>query len=240
MTDIREKKLNQIRGLLSKTTERGCTLEEELSALATARAMIDAYAISDEELQLTKEERAILRAEPKGSSDPHKIKSHLAYAVAKFTDCECWRNNKEEGGGLVFCGLPSDCRYATWMLDHLTTFVQGELAKYLMGPANVKTGADRRRVIQGFVDGVTSSISKRLIKLCEPSAPTKNANSRALVVTKKALIQARLDELGIKLRSCNGSGRQHDADALNAGRAAGNGASFGRPVSGQAGALRLK
>jgi hypothetical protein len=237
MTDIREKKLTQIRGLLSKTTARGCTLEEELSALATARAMMDAYDISAEELQLTKEERAILRAEPKGSTDPHRIKSHLSYAIAKFTDCECWRNNKEEGGGLVFCGLPSDARYATWLL---AAFVQAELANYLMGAANVKTGMDRRRVIQGFVDGVTSTISKRLLELCEPSAPTKNANSRALVVAKKALIKARIKELGINLRSCSGSGRQQDASALNAGRAAGNGASFGRPISGQAGALRLK
>jgi hypothetical protein len=232
----REKLLNKIKALLSKTTENGCTQEEELTALAKARALRDAYEVSDAELQLTKEESAILREEPPGTEDPHRIKSNLYYAVGKFTDCQAWRNHKSKGGGLVFCGLPADARFATWLLDHLASFVQAELANHLMGC--VATGLPRRRVINGFVDGITSSISNRLIDLCKP-APTATANSRALVVAKQQVIKSRMEELGIKLCWGGGSSRQHDSSALNAGRSAGDRASFGRPVSGRAGALRI-
>jgi hypothetical protein len=70
MDDNREKLLVKIRALLSKTTENGCTEKEELSALAKARAMMDAYEVTAEDLQLTKEEAAILREEPPGTEDP--------------------------------------------------------------------------------------------------------------------------------------------------------------------------
>jgi hypothetical protein len=236
MDDNREKMLDKIRALLSKTVERGCSEMEELSALAKARALMDAFEVTEADLKLTKEQAAILREEPEGTKDPHGIKSNLSHAVGEFTDCTIWRNSKNKGGGLIACGLPADARFATWLLDHLTSFVQSELANHLM--RCVATGMPRRRVINGFVFGVTERISDRLLDLCKP-APTVTANSRALVVVKQQLIKARLDELGIKLRSCGGSGRQTDSSSLNAGRSAGDRASFGRPVSGQAGALRI-
>jgi hypothetical protein len=231
MTDNRENMLDKIRALLSKTTENGCTEEEELAALAKARALMDAYEVTEEDLQLTKDQAAILREEPPGTEDPHGIKFNLCHVVGEFTDCRAWRKHRSKGGGLVFCGLPADARFATWLLDHLTRFVQAELANHLMG--NVATGMPRRRAINGFVIGITERISERLIELCKP-APAATANSRALVVAKQQVIKSRMDELEIKLRSCGGSEKQHDTSSLKAGRSAGNRASFGRPVSGRA------
>ena len=43
--------IEKIKALLSKTTENGCTEEEELSALAKARAWIDTHEISSDELR---------------------------------------------------------------------------------------------------------------------------------------------------------------------------------------------
>jgi hypothetical protein len=236
MDDNREKMLDKIRALLSKTTENGCTEEEELAALAKVRALMDAYEVTEKDLQLTKDQAAILREEPPGTKDPHGIKFGLSDAVGEFTDCQAWRNHRSKGGGLVFCGLPADARFATWLLDHLTNFVQAELANYLMG--NVAIGMPRRRAINGFVIGITERISDRLIKLSKP-APAATTNSRALVVAKDQAIKSRMDKLGIKLRSRSGSEKQHDTSSLKAGRSAGDRASFGRPVSGRAGALRI-
>jgi hypothetical protein len=136
----------------------------------------------------------------------------------------------------VFLGLASDVQFATWLLDHLTSFVLVELTKHLMG--DVAIDVQRRRVINGFVDGITWRISDRLRELCKPPA-TASANSRALVVTKQGMIKAKMKELDIHLRTCSGSGRQHDAGSFAAGRSAGDRASFGRPVSGRAGTLRI-
>src|SRR6266542_4046586 len=106
MTTQREGLLEKIRGLLAKTLDNGCTESEAMAALDKARAMMDAYAVSESELNLTKEEKAILRREPPGTKDPHRIKWRLTYAVARFCGCRGWR----EKGAQVFCGLPSDAQ----------------------------------------------------------------------------------------------------------------------------------
>jgi hypothetical protein len=231
MTDNREKMLDKIRALLSKTTENGCTEGEYLAALAKARALMDAYEITEADLQLTKEEGVVLR---KGTgTDPHHIKWSMSRAVSEFCDCKAWR---DRDGKLVFLGLASDTQFAAWLLDHLAGFVLTELADHLMG--DIAIGMPRRKVVNGFVDGVTWRISERLRELCKPPAAA-SANCRALVVIKQTLIKAKLDELGIKFRTCSGSSRQHDEGSFAAGRSAGDRASFGRPVTGRAATLRI-
>jgi len=130
MTTQREALLDKIRALLARTVENGCTESETLAALAKARAMMDAYAVGDDELNLTKEEKAILRHEPPGSKDPHRIKKLLAESVATFCDCTVWRD-LSRGGILVFCGLRPDAQFATWLLDTLAAFVQNEIVNHL-------------------------------------------------------------------------------------------------------------
>jgi hypothetical protein len=233
MTENREGMLNKIRALLSKTTENGCTQEEELAALAKARALMDAYEVTEADLQLVKEEGVIMLKEGHGAKDPHNIRFALSGAVGEFCDCEAWRDRERK---LVFLGLASDVQFATWLLDHLTSFVLTELTKHLM--SDVAVGAQRRQVINGFVDGITWRISERLRELCKPPA-TASANSRALVVTKQGMIKDKMKELNIRLRSCGGSSRQHDEGSFAAGRSAGDRASFGRPISGRAGTLRI-
>jgi len=230
----RESLLDKIRALLSKTTENGCTEAEALAALDKARAMMDAYEVTEADLQLTKAEAAVLRSEPAGSRDPHNIKWYLCSAVADFCDCKAWR---ARNGGLVFCGLQSDAQFATWLLDSLAGFVQAELTRHLMG--NLAPKGERRFVINGFVVGCTGRISTRLAELTARSKVVASSNSRALVITKTAAIKATMDKAGIKLRSSRSSSVRLDGNSYRAGQSAGDRASFGRPVSGAAGTLRL-
>jgi hypothetical protein len=234
MTTGREGLLRQIRGLLAKTVEHGCTEEEALSALSNARAKMDAYAVTESELNLTKEEKAVLRREPPDSKDPHRIKRLLATAVARFCGCQGWR----EGQIIAFCGLRSDAQFATWLLDTLTAFVQSELAAHLMD-SDISDRRDRREAIKGFVIGITERISERLNQLCVQSAAAAKSNGTALVVVKAAAVQAKLDELGIVLRMGRGLCGGGDSSSYEAGRAAGNRAGFGRPVSGRNATPRL-
>jgi hypothetical protein len=238
MTVEREGILNKIRALLSKTLDKGCTEAEAMAALGKAQAMQDAYAVTEAELNLTREEKAILRREPPGTKDPHRIKWQLLWGVSKFCNCENWRERRKNGGGIVFCGLPSDVQFATWLLDALTGFVQAELVNFLMEaePDN----EDRRDAIRGFVFGCTDRICQRLSELCEQSAVLATSNAKALVVIKNAAVKAKLKELGVHLSfsSCGGSGG--DPSSIQAGRAAGDRASFGRPVSGRNATLRLR
>ena len=231
--NVRNNLLDKIRALMSKTTENGCTEHEALAALDKARAMMDAYEVTEAELQLAKAESAILRSEPPGSRDPHGIKRSIAVAVARFCDCKAWR----APSGLVFCGLQSDAQFATWLLDNLTAFVQAELVKHLIG--NLGSRTERRLITVSFVMGCCKRISDRFNALCDQSAKVAGGNSRALVVTKAGLIAATMERHGIKLGKGRRSSRHVDGDSYRAGAAAGERASFGRPVSGAAAQARI-
>jgi Protein of unknown function (DUF2786) len=56
--------IEKIKALLAKTTENGATEAEMMSALDKASAMMDAYDITDEEVQASKDEAAMLHTDP--------------------------------------------------------------------------------------------------------------------------------------------------------------------------------
>jgi hypothetical protein len=233
VTDNRKDLIDKVKALMAKTAANGCTEPEALAALDKARALMDAYEIGEEELQLTKAEAAILRSEPPGSHDPHNIKRYLAAPVAEFCSCKGWRGPD----GIVFCGMPADARLASWLLDHLTAFVQAELAAHLIGCLAPKR--ERRLIINGFVSGCCERINKRLNALCTQSASAATSNGRELVVLKNSAIADKMKAEGITLRTSR-SYRRSDEASHRAGAAAGDRASFGRPVTGTNATLRLK
>jgi hypothetical protein len=122
----REKIVEKIKALLNKTVDNGCSEEEMGAALDKARAWMDAHEITEGELRLTKEEKAVLRSEPSDSVDPHNIKFHLMGPVARFCNCQVWQKRRRDTKVVEFCGLQSDARLASWLLDTLAQFVQAE------------------------------------------------------------------------------------------------------------------
>jgi hypothetical protein len=92
--------------------------------------------------------------------------------------------------------------------------------------------------MRSFTQACCDRITDRLLALVEQSKPT--GNGRELVVVKDAAIKAFMKEHGIHLRTaCGHASSNVDLAAQSAGRAAGDRASFGRPVTGAAGALRI-
>jgi hypothetical protein len=226
LTMHRDALLAKIRALMSKTMDNGCTEHEAMAALAKARAMIDAYEISDEELNLSKKEAAILKLDPDGKRDPHGIKRGLAAGVAKFTDTHVFYTPKV---GLTFVGFPSDVQFGYYLLGSLQTFVQTELGTHLTASGAPK--GQRRHIINGFTMGCCSRISQRISDLCT-KASRAPGNNTALVVVKTQAISNALKANGIKLRSGRSSRRRIDRASYAAGQAAGNRAKFSRPIGG--------
>jgi hypothetical protein len=195
--------------------------------------MIDAYEISDDELKLTKEEKAVIRTTT--SNDPHFIKRWLVFGVGQFTNTKSWYTGKSERS---FCGLPADVDFAGWLLEALTRFVQAELVEYLAQSLFVD-GHERRVALRSFVIGCTRRITDRLSELSKPH-PTQSNNARALVVTKKTLVDECIKAAGLKFGSGSCRAPAGDAAAYSAGKAAGERATFGRPVTGAAAVLQLR
>ena len=228
--------IEKIKALLAKTTENGATEAEMLAALDKASAWMDAYDITDQELQISKEEAAVLHAEPPDLKDPHNIKWRLSYAVSQFCNVQIFRSPHESG--LKCIGMPSDVEFAMWLLDTLAVFVFAELYAHLIGCLAPKS--ERRIIMRSFTEACCGRITDRMLELVERSKAARTSNGRELVVVKDAAIKQFMKEHNMRLRTCSGySPSNVDAAALAAGRAAGDRATFGRPVTGAAGVLRI-
>ena len=228
--------IEKIKALLAKTTANGATEAEMMSALDKASAMMDAYDITDADVQVAKDEAAMLHADPPDLKDPHKIKWRLSYAISKFCNVQIFRSRHETG--LQYIGMPSDVQFAMWLLDSLADFVFAELYAHLIGCLAPKS--ERRIIMRSFVEACCDRITDRLLELVERSKQARTSNGRELVVIKDAAIKAYMKEHDIRVHCCSSySSSNVDAGARRAGHAAGERASFGRPVSGAAGALRI-
>jgi hypothetical protein len=228
--------IEKIKALLAKTTANGATEAEMLSALDKASAMMDAYDIADDELRAAKDEAAILHADPPDLKDPHQIKWRLCYGVGEFCGVRIYRSRRETG--LRCIGAPSDVQFAMWLLDNLADFVFAELYAHLIGC--LAPQSERRVIIRSFTAACCERITDRLLALVKRSKTARTSNGRELIVIKGAAIKALMKEQGIHLHTCSGySPSTVDAAAQAAGHAAGDRATFGRPVTGAAGVLRI-
>jgi hypothetical protein len=236
MADRRNAIIEKIKALLAKTTENGATEAEMLSALDRAAAMMEAYSITDADVQLTREEKVALHTDAPDVTDPHKIKWRLTHAVSEFCGVLIYRRSHETG--LKCIGMPSDVQFAMWLLDTLADFVFAELYAHLVGCLAPKS--ERRIIIRSFTAACCERIGERLMALVERSKEARTSSGRELVVVKDAKIKAFMKDNGIRIRlRCMGGGSTFDSAAQAAGHAAGDRASFGRPVTGAAGMLRL-
>jgi hypothetical protein len=196
--------IDKIRALLSKTTENGCTENEMLAALDKAAAMRDAYEISDEELQLTREETVALHADPEDATDPHLLKWRLSHGARIFCGVEIYRKSGESG--YKFVGLPSDVELARWLLDTLADFVFNALYEHLIGCLAPKS--ERRTITRSFVDSCCHRIGERLVELVNRSKQAQTSNGRELVLVKETAIKAFMKDCGLHLRTVSCGRRQ--------------------------------
>jgi hypothetical protein len=228
--------IEKIKALLAKTTANGATEAEMMSALDKASAMIDAYDITDEDVQVAKDEVAMLHEDRPDLKDPHKIKWRLCHGVSEFCGVQIYRRSRETGFKCI--GMPSDVQFAMWLLDTLADFVFAELYAHLIGCLAPRS--ERGVIIRSFTGACCERISDRLLALVERSKAARTSNGRELIVIKDAAIKTFMKDHGIRIRMRSVySPSTFDAAAQAAGHPAGDRATFGRPVTGAAGVLRI-
>ena len=219
-----------IRALLAKTTDRGCTEGEAMAASAKARDLMDRYQIDLGSVGLEEE-----GVDTKGQTSVRvrslKIGDYLSLAVATYCDCLTWRSGAAKE--IKFFGLRSDVEFAGWLLDALSNYVKRASQSYVSG----RTTDPRYRwsLQKEFVMGAIVRILERLKEAADARKVQQQgaSDSWALGVVKGALVTREFGKLGLKLRAHTSRGvGVGNGNAFQAGRAAGDGASFGRPVGG--------
>ena len=242
MSHDRKKILAKIKALMAKTEDVGCTEAEAFAAMLKARELMDLYDLDEADLTFGGEE---VRQERVQRWDRDGIRWTLCGYVARFCDCRIWGEGSDSASSkIVFLGLESDTTFARWLLDTLTAFIQRSAIHYLadvgapvMGMTDLfgapLNGASREEKRRGFVVGCTQRICERLNLMTAERQAKSASDGRSLVVVKNALVTDAFRKLNLQLRRSRGSGMTtSDGGAAAAGRAAGDRASFGRPVGG--------
>ncbi len=225
---------DKIKALLNKTTSNGCTEAEAMAALALAQRLMDEYEIPASELESAAAEEAIVhRTNGIQKKDPHGIIAAIITPVCRFCGTRVWRDQTRRETArrsslyeFEICGLRSDIDLSFFLILSLKQFIEGEATNALLeGDASD---------IPSFVAGCAKRIRERLSELTAASTPQGGMN--ALVPIRDAAIRAKMNALGIRLSTRRGHTQSYDPTSFAAGSAAGDRASFGRPVGG---ALRL-
>jgi Protein of unknown function (DUF2786) len=230
MTTKREKVASIVEALLAKTTENGATEAEAMAAAAKARELMDRHQIDLGEVGMARE--GVHKVSIKrGHYKTLAVKDRLAHFVSEFCDTRVWLTKSSDQ--MHFFGLRSDAEFAGWLIGSLEAFIaHGALSFIASQPfmeARVRWEAEK-----AFVLGAIDRINQRLAELTRDRRATMaKGNGKSLVVVKGALVASEFEKLGLTLgKGGKLAAAAKDRGAYGAGRAAGDRASFGRPVNG--------
>lgn len=231
-TTAQQKKIAaRIKALMAKTAENGATEEEALSAMQKARELMDKYGLTKEQIELD----AATIDQQKVKRDNFKtfvIKDQIALLVGRYCDCKVWLNRKE--ATITFFGTEQDRQFAAWLIESLDLFVRNQTIRF-MESAGFRNGAGPWDKQKGFMVGCIQRINHRLHLLCEERQKQARPNGRgtSLVVVKMSLVNSAFAQIGLKLgKGGKSGGMKGDGSAFAAGVAAGDRATFNRPVNG--------
>ena len=224
----RESKLAQIRAMMARTVDNGCTEAEAKAAAAAVDRLLAKYEVDLDEL--TVKEQEIVRLDVTGRY--HEV-SGVALAIGGFTDCKVW----SDGPNLVYFGFKVDTEIAEYLTMIFRRAMDRDVDKFTM--FNPDYNGAPRRAIKGaessFKVGMGARLGERLNELKSKRDFTQRSSGRDLVLIKTPLVQDAFAALGLTL----GRGRGHgysvsDTGAFKAGRIAGDKVSIHQGIAGRA------
>lgn len=233
----------RIRAILNKTTEKGCTEAEAASAAAMAKRLLDQHQFDMSELELEEEGCSQYNSPNPLKRGEYDIRSRLCFAIKEFCEVRSWVVGS--GQETVFYGLQSDVEFASWLLDSLTNFVQLEADRYKLGKLVDQLDVDGTLYVpphlemNAFRAGCIDKIKERLSFEAAKRRQTMQGSHNAVLVIKNALVTREFNKLGLRFGSASLRGSQSGGAAYSAGKAAGDRASFGRPINGGRSTLKI-
>ena len=226
----------KVRALLAKTEDAGCTEAEARAAAEKARQLIERHQI---ELgpERVREIGAVIRY-----STPYNRRSvgrfwNIAAPVQKLYETTVFRRSRRHGAEAMLgaIGTPEDVEATICLFDLLLATEAREWATFqrsLSYMDEIDDGLAPATIRASFRDGFIHRFQQRVDELlAERQRAAASGTGTALVVVKKQLIVAAIQEAGLKL------GAAVSASAVTrsrGGHAAGVRAGSAAPISGHA------
>lgn len=224
----RESKLAQIRAMMARTVDNGCTEAEAKEAAAAVDRLLAKYEIDLDEV--TVKEQVIFQQEV-ANVRHHEI-SGAVLRIAAFTDCKAWA----QGSGVVYFGFKVDTEIAEYLTlvfkraidresDHFVLFNPDYMALKKHGQSGM---------LSSFKMGMAARLGERLLELKSARDFTQRTTGRDLVLIKAPLVDEAFAALGMRLAGGSHGRRVADPAAYNAGRTAAESVSINQGIAGRA------
>lgn len=224
----------RIKALLNKTVENGATEQEAMSAAEKAREMMDRYHLEHGTLGM-EEEGTIRYRLPMANAYRAVLEDELRFAlchsVGRFTDTKVWRSRRD--GHFHFFGLKTDVDFAVWLFETLKDFAvraaaTSDLDAVLFGRGSKMSTSERA----DFSMACIRRISQRLHSAADDrKRQFDKGTGTSLIILKDQIVQRDFAKLGINL-SHSPMRAIRNREVAAAGFAAGDRASFNRPLAG--------
>lgn len=234
MANKRDDILRKIAALRAKTEEAGATEAEAMMAAEKAAELMADYEIAEADLAAHGD-----REKPKmgrkfadcGNGTEFHSARFCGAAIAKLTQTSCIGTGNSggrfKGLAVAFIGDRPDVEFATFLFDTVRRAMNAEYAAYRAANRRVGHGAKK-----SFQLGMATRINERLLELVAARQNNRTSDCRALVVTKKHEVAAATHSFYPRIRNSRSSRGASNGGAYGAGKEAGNGVGFGRPIGG--------
>lgn len=212
--------LARIRALQAKTTDRGCTEQEALSAARKVAELLDRHGVTEAELR--QQENPCLRQDlltPRARLGPY---DHCAPSVAAYFDTRTWTEHDVAGRLLhSFYGLPADVEAAIYLMHLIAHAFETEANRFRSSSGYLKGRGNGRRLLHtSFMQGLSQGICLKLAAMLQERNQGRSAGT-ALVLAKSHVIETELAKLDLCFRRKKTGPIRINPDAYAAGKDAG-------------------
>lgn len=225
----RQSKLAQIRAMMARTVDNGCTEAEAKQAAATVDRLLARYEIDLDEVTVKEQpiEKVLVKAKN------HTV-LYSASAISVFADCKMWTSDPY----IVYFGFKVDAEICEYLTLVFLRAIDRELANFTMMNGDYNEAGRRTQIDMenSFGIGMAGRLGERLGELKSArDFSRKSGTGTSLVAIKMPLVDEAFAALGIKFGKSRGRGMSiRNTEAFSAGRKAAEGVTISQGIAGRA------
>jgi Protein of unknown function (DUF2786) len=216
-----------ITALRARALDAASSETEALAAITRADEMMREHSLTVDDLQTAADNGGIIQTQwGSGTLKMHPV-SYVGTAVSNMTDTRCWIRRTDTESHLVFMGFEADVTYALYLVDLIHNTMNLEWDKFRETNAYLMVPPKRRgRLRDDFMRAMAARLRERIMNIVATrrvKVPELGYQTgTALVVAKREMISAALEQMELKFKKSRASKKKYNAAALRAGFAAGD------------------
>ncbi len=224
---------DRIAALAEKTTDRGCSEAEAMTAIAMVGKLLTQYNLTMNEV-LMRDETYLTKKIDTGRIQRHPVDSCIVM-VSEFCQTRLWTTLKKFPKKSRFYhifGTESDVDMTIYLAEMLKGAINQELNAFKLSPDYRLSGKHGKTVSHAFSRGMVSRINSRLRELMEANKnEVKISTGTSLIVLKGQLLKENFEKLNMRLRKAvSTTTKIQDSYAYAKGQEAGSRVNLSRPV----------